>query len=269
MQSLNRSAARILNASRLRPKLALVLGSGFQTVLEQFSVDREIPYSQLPGFPPLTVPGHQPRLVIGRLEKVPLYIMCGRAHFYEGHSMPAITFPIRVLARCGIQSLLLTNAAGGIHPMFRRGDFMAIADHINLMGINPLRSEPGGNPPEFLDLSDVYDRELRQRLLRAGKKARVPLRTGIYIAVPGPTYETAAEIRAFAKLGADAVGMSTVPEAIVARSCGMKVAALSSITNLAAGRHRGPLSHAEVLAAAEEMRSKLGKLLTHFVAGFE
>lgn len=179
--------------------------------------------------------------------------------------MAAISFPIRALARCGIQSLLLTNAAGAIHPKLHPGDFMALSDHINFMGVNPLRSEIDGDPPAFVDLSAVYDRELRDILIAAAKRTRVRLHSGVYIAVPGPTYETPAEIRAFARLGADAVGMSTVPEAIVARSCGLKVAGLSSITNLAAGRHPGELSHTHVLKTAEQMRTDLANLLTEFV----
>lgn len=259
------ASERILKHSPLKPALAIVLGSGLRTLLDHFQIAAEIPYSEIPGFPRLRVPGHEPRIVSGRWGSVPLFIVCGRAHYYEGHSMDAITFPIRVLAKCGIRTLLLTNAAGGINPKFRTGDLMILTDHINWMGVNPLRGAPDGDAPPFVDLSQVYDPELSASLLLAGKAARIPLQKGTYLAVSGPTYETPAEIRAFASLGADAVGMSTVPEAVVARSCGVRVAGLSLITNLAAGRNREPLSHAEVLKTAKSSGQKLAALLTRFL----
>jgi purine-nucleoside phosphorylase len=192
-------------------------------------------------------------------------LLSGRAHFYEGHPMEVVTFPIRVLAAFGVSALLLTNAAGGIHRRLRPGDFMCLSDHINLMGVNPLRGAPVPGLERFVDLSEVYAPELRRLLAVAARKARARLHSGVYLAVSGPSYETPAEIRAFARLGADAVGMSTVPEAIVARQCGLRVAGLSCITNLAAGRARGALSHSEVLETAARVRQTAAALIEHFV----
>jgi purine-nucleoside phosphorylase len=207
----------------------------------------EVPYARIPGFPNVRVAGHP-----GRLSLVDgTAILRGRVHYYEGRSMDEVTRPVRVLARLGVKNLLLTNAAGGIRRAFRTGDLMVIADHLNLMGANPLR---GG--PHFLDLTSVYD-------------TRIPslggLRRGVYAGMAGPTYETPAEIEMLRRLGADAVGMSTVPEAIAARQAGLRVVALSLITNAAAGTTRKPVSHAEVLEAAARARSamaaRIGRIL--------
>lgn len=179
--------------------------------------------------------------------------------------MAEVTFPIRVLAEFGIQALLLTNAAGGINSRYRPGDFMLLTDHINFMGVNPLRGGQTSGANCFVDLTQVYDRGLNQLLKKAARQARVRIRSGVYLAVSGPTYETSAEIRAFAKLGADAVGMSTVPEAIVARQCGLRVAALSCITNLAAGRSLRLLAHEDVLAVGRRVQSHATDLLRNFV----
>ena len=203
-------------------------------------------------------------LLIGRLGGTPVMVLSGRAHYYEGHSMAQATFAIRALAAYGIRDLLLTNAAGGVNRQFRPGDFMMLTDHINLMGTNPLRGEPVAGLPRFVDLTCAYDQGLRRVLKRASQGCAMKLRTGTYLAVCGPSYETPAEIRAFARLGADAVGMSTVPEVIVARQCSLKVAAVSCITNLAAGRSRNTLSHAEVLETAERVKRVAAQLLKNF-----
>src|ERR1051325_2461542 len=220
---------RLKSLSRLRPTLALVLGSGFHHVLGELEVDAEISYAKLPGFPPVGVSGHTVQLLVGRLGGAPVIVLSGRAHFYEGHPMTLVTFAVRALAAYGIRDLLLTNAAGGLNRKFRAGDFMILTDHINFMGTNPLRGAPMPDLPRFVDLTCVYDPGLRRLLHRAGRQCRLKLRSGVYLAVSGPSYETPAEIRAFARLGADAVGMSTVPEAIVARQCGLRVAGLSCI----------------------------------------
>src|SRR6266446_5963811 len=230
------AAARLQKLTRLRPHLAMVLGSGFHHVLSEFDVEVEVPFSKLPGFPPVGVSGHAGRLLIGHFGGAPVIVLNGRAHFYEGHSMRQVTFAVRALAAGGIRDLLLTNAAGGVNRTFRPGDFMVFTDHINLMGTNPLMGTPLPGLPRFVDLTRAYDEGLRRLLRRAGQQCGVKLRSGVYLAVGGPSYETPAEIRAFARLGADAVGMSTVPEAIVARQCGLKVSGMSCITNLAAGR---------------------------------
>jgi purine-nucleoside phosphorylase len=262
--NIEKNAARILEASPLRPELAVVLGSGFSALRQAVQVAAEIPYRALPGFAPSRVPGHAGTLVAGRLANVPVLILCGRSHYYEGCSLSDITFPIRVLAPCGIRTVLLTNAAGGINPKFRPGDFMCLTDHINFMGANPLRDEFCQERPCFVDLSETYAPSLNQLLAKAARQARVRLHSGVYIAVSGPCYETPAEIRAFARWGADAVGMSTVPEAIVARHCGLRVAALSCITNPAAGLSRKALCHAEVLAMGEQVSAKATALVTRF-----
>jgi purine-nucleoside phosphorylase len=259
------AAARLKKLSRLRPTLGLVLGSGFHHVLSELRVDAEIPYSRLPGFPPTGVSGHAGKLLIGHLGGAPVMVLSGRAHYYEGHPMALVTFAVRALAAYGIRDLLLTNAAGGVNRSFRPGDFMILSDHINLMGANPLRGGPVPGLPRFVDLTCAYDRGLRQLLRQAGRECGLKLRTGTYLAVCGPNYETPAEIRAFARLGADAVGMSTVPEVIVARQCGLNVAALSCITNLAAGRSRNRLSHEEVLETAERVKKVAAQLLKNFV----
>jgi purine-nucleoside phosphorylase len=260
------AVAKIKKTSRLRPKLAVVLGSGFNHVLSELDEDAAIPYAKLQGFPKLGVVGHEGKLVIGRLGGTPVVVLNGRAHFYEGHSMARVTFAVRALAACGIRDLLLTNAAGGVNRRFRPGDFMVLADHINLMGTNPLRGNALPHLPRFVDLSCVYDRRLNALLHQAARVGGMKLRSGVYLAVCGPSYETPAEIRAFARLGADAVGMSTVPEAIVARQCGLNVAGVSCITNLAAGRGKGPLSHTEVLETAKRVKDLATVLLKNFVA---
>jgi purine-nucleoside phosphorylase len=258
------AAARLKKLSRLRPTLAIVLGSGFHHVLSELEVRAKISYGKLPGFPPVGVSGHAGELMIGRLGGTPVMVLSGRAHFYEGYAMERVTFAVRALAGYGIRDLLLTNAAGGVNRSFRPGDFMVLTDHINLMGTNPLRGAPLVGLPRFVDLTCTYDEGLRRLVRRAGQQCGAKLRAGVYLAVCGPSYETPAEIRAFARLGADAVGMSTVPEAIVARQCGLKVAAVSCITNLAAGRSRQTLSHAEVLETAERVKNVAAQMLKNF-----
>ncbi len=264
------AAARLKKISPLRPALAIVLGSGFHHALAELRVAKKIAYAKIPGFPKPTVSGHAGELYFGHLGRTPVLVLSGRAHFYEGHGMERVTFATRTLAAFGITDLLLTNAAGGINKNFRAGDFMVLTDHINFMGVNPLRPTKltGKMPvlrlPQFVDLTEAYDKKLRGLLFRAGKISKLKLQRGIYMAVSGPTYETPAEVRAYGKLGADAVGMSTVPEAIVARQCGLRVAGISCITNLAAGIGRENLSHAEVLETAERVKNSGARLIKNF-----
>jgi purine-nucleoside phosphorylase len=258
------AAARVRKLSSLRPSLGIILGSGFDSVLSRVEVHGESPYARIPGLPPVGVSGHSGRVVVGNLEGTPVLVFSGRAHYYEGHSMETVTGSVRVMAACGITDLLLTNAAGGVNRQFRAGDFMVISDHINLMGANPLRGDVASGLPRFVDLTRAYDAGLRRWLEAAGRRCRVRLHCGVYLAVGGPSYETPAEIRAFARLGADAVGMSTVPETIVARQCGLRVAGLSCITNLAAGRTRQTLSHQEVLETAGRVSVAGAELLGAF-----
>jgi len=251
--------------TRLRPTLAIVLGSGFQQAISTLRIEKEIPYAKLPGFPPSGVPGHAGRLVLGRFGVTPVLILCGRAHYYEGHAMAEVTFAMRVLAALGIQDVLLTNAAGGIHPRFRPGDFMCLTDHINLMGTNPLRGPVAPGRERFVDMTRVYDERLTGLLQRSARATGARMHSGVYLAVSGPSYETPAEIQAFALWGADAVGMSTVPEAMVARQCKMHVAGLSCITNLAAGRGNALLSHADVLATGDRVKIAAALVVETFV----
>ncbi len=258
-------AAKLRKVSGLRPSLALVLGSGLSPLARLVETEAEIDYRNLPGFPAPTVSGHAGKLLIGRLGGTPVIVACGRAHFYEGHDFHQVTFPIRVLAHYPITDLLLTNAAGAVNRHFRIGDLMILEDHINLMGANPLRGKPPENGlTRFVDLTSAYDLGLRRLLQSAGRASGVELRTGVYLAVGGPSYETPAEIRAFSRLGADAVGMSTVPEVIVARQCGLRVAGLSCITNLAAGLGGKVVSHEEVLETAARCGDQSSKLLMAF-----
>lgn len=251
--------------SALRPTLAIVLGSGFNHVLTEMQVIKRVACTKVPGFPKPTVSGHAGELCFGHIGRTPVLVLSGRAHFYEGYAMERVTFAVRALAAFGISDLLLTNAAGGVNKNFSRGDFMVLTDHINFMGTNPLRGPSDDGLKRFVDLTDTYNAGLRKLLQAAGKNSGAKLRRGVYLAVSGPSYETPAEIRAFARLGADAVGMSTVPEAIVARQCGLRVAAVSCITNMAAGISLRKLSHAEVLETAEQVKDAGARLIRNFV----
>lgn len=258
------TARVLMKANGMRPKLAIVLGSGFGSALERMEVAVEMPYAKLPGFPKATIQGHAGKLLLGTLGGTPVAVLSGRAHYYEGHSMAEVTFAVRALAEFGVCDLLLTNAAGGVNRRFRPGDFMRLTDHINFMGTNPLRGPCPPGLPRFLDLSNVYDNRLGILLDKAARNAQVRWHRGVYLALSGPTYETPAEIRAFAKLGADAVGMSTVPEAIAARHLGLRVAAVSCISNQAAGLSPHALSHEEVLETAKKASRHTGALLEEF-----
>ena len=260
-----KTAARLHEATQLRPTLAIVLGSGFGHALERLHVEAEVSYSKLRGFVKPGVGGHAGRVVFGRFGDAPVCVLSGRAHYYEGHSMETVTFPMRVLAEFGVHSVVLTNAAGGINRRFRPGDFMCLSDHINWMGANPLRGPLAAGCERFVDMTRVYDKGLSGLIRKAAKDAGAKLHLGVYLAVSGPSYETPAEIHAFARLGADAVGMSTVPEAIVARQCGLAVAGLSCITNLAAGQGNALLSHADVLAAGARSGKTAAMLIENLV----
>lgn len=258
------SADKLRKLSALRPRLAIVAGTGLAAALDRVIADTRVSYDEVPGFAPSVVTGHPGELTIGRLANEPIIVLAGRSHYYEGHPISTVTFPVRVLAAYGVRALILTNAAGGINPRFRPGEFMSLRDHINFMGSNPLRGPVAGELPRFVDLTQVYDPGLTRLLQRAGKVCGLKVRSGVYLAVSGPSYETPAEIKAFRVLGADAVGMSTVPEAVIARQCGLRVAAFSCITNRAAGLGGGPLSHREVLETAARAQAAAGKLLFQF-----
>ncbi|HIM23173.1 MAG TPA: purine-nucleoside phosphorylase, partial [Verrucomicrobia bacterium] len=222
VQSSLQKATQILCASNpLRPRLAIVLGSAFGQVAEEVGDSAAVAFADVPGCAASGVEGHAGQFVIGRLGGVDVLLQAGRLHYYEGHSMDQVTFPIRVMAAFGVEQVLLTNAAGGIATGLAVGDFMRITDHINLMGANPLRGETPVGLPGFVDMSAVYSESLGQALGQAAADCGIKLKRGVFAAVSGPSYETPAEIRAFSKLGADAIAMSTVPEAIVARQLGL------------------------------------------------
>jgi len=252
----------IRGRSPLAPRVGVVLGSGLGEFAARVEGATAIEYSSIPHFKKMSVAGHAGRLVLGTIGAVPVAVLQGRTHFYEGHDILDVVFPVRVLGKLGVKSLLLTNAAGGIGKGLRPGDLMVIRDHINLMGINPLR---GANDerlgPRFPDMSAVYDPDFQDILAAAEKEIGLAAKRGIYLALSGPSYETPAEIRMLAALGADAVGMSTVPEAVCARHMGLRVAGVSCITNLAAGISKQPLSHREVTETAERVKGDFIKLL--------
>ncbi len=247
------------------PVAAIVLGSGLGGLAARIEGARRLPFREVPGFPLATVHGHAGVLIAGRLAGRPVVAMAGRFHLYEGHSPQLAGYPVRLLHALGAPVLVVSNAAGGVNRTFQAGDLMAIADHVNLMGRNPLEGplEPGD--VRFPDMSEPYDASLRAVLHAAADETGVALRDGVYASLLGPTYETLAEVRMLERLGIDAVGMSTVPEVIVARAIGMRVAGVSCITNLAAGLSPTPLSHEEVLETTQRVALSFEGLIEEFV----
>jgi purine-nucleoside phosphorylase len=247
-------------------RVALVLGSGLGAFADELESAEAIPYEEIPGFARPTVEGHAGRLVVGKVGGVVVAAMQGRFHFYEGYKLEEVTFPVRVLALLGASSLVLTNAAGGLNNSFEQGSLVVISDHLNLMGTNPLL---GPNDPRFgprfPDMTDVYDREYQDAAITEAHAMGLELRRGIYAALSGPSYETPAEIRMLRLLGADAVGMSTVPEAIVARQMGLRVLGISCITNMAAGVLDKPINHEEVIETGERVRETFAELLRRVI----
>jgi len=254
-------------ARRQQPaaNLAIVLGSGLGDFTESLQDAVSIPYTDIPDWPASAVVGHAGKLVVGAIAGKRVAALSGRAHFYEGHAMLVTTFATRVIGLLGIRTLILTNAAGGINLNFKPGTLMVIDDHINLMGTNPLvGSNDDRFGPRFPDMTEAYSKRLREIADQAAAARGVSIAHGVYVALHGPSYETPAEIRAFAAMGADAVGMSTVPEVIVARQLGLAVAGLSCITNLAAGRGNPLLSHADVLAAGQRAGETAAAVIEQF-----
>ncbi len=256
-------ATRVIRARiSVEPRTAIVLGSGLGGFADDFNEAVGIPYEEIPGFVRSTAEGHAGRLVVGKVDNVPVVAMQGRVHYYEGYSFEEVTFPIRTFKLLGIKTLILTNAAGGINVQLTQGALMVISDHLNLMGDNPLR---GPNDerfgPRFPDMTAVYSPELQELVVEEAKAAGVEVRRGIYGGLSGPSYETPAEIHLLRNLGADAVGMSTVPEAIVARHMGLEVLGISCITNLAAGIGDEPINHEEVMATGDRVRETFAELL--------
>ncbi len=261
------AAAYIAERTQHRPTIGLVLGSGFGEFADAITEADIIPYADIPNFPQSTVVGHKGRLVIGRMEGQTIMVMQGRVHFYEGFTMEEVTFPVRVMRAFGVDTLILTNAAGGLNPDFRAGDIMLIEDQINLLGLvgnNPLM---GPNDPElgprFPDMSTLYDRKLRELALSVAEEAGITLRRGVYVGLSGPAFETPAEVRMLRILGADATGMSTTNEALVARHGGMRVLGFSGITNEAIDQIDSPrfTSHEEVLETGKILVPRMITLL--------
>jgi purine-nucleoside phosphorylase len=247
------------------PRLALILGSGLGGIVRHIDERVEVPYAELPGFPAPTVIGHSGCAIIGTLDGVDVVAFAGRFHLYEGHSPGTAALPVRVAHAIGARTLFVSNAAGGIRRTFRPGDLMLIHDHINLMWRNPLTGPAHDNELRFPDMSQPYDLDLLALLRDAALDAGVPVVQGVYAAVLGPSYETPAEIRMLERLGADAVGMSTVPEVLAARALGMRVAGISCITNAAAGISATALSHAEVLEVTERVKGRFERVVRGFV----
>ncbi len=261
-------AARTIRARMsVEPRIAIVLGSGLGGFADDFDDAVRIPYEEIPGFPRSTVEGHEGRLIAGKVESVPVLAMQGRVHYYEGYALEEVTFPVRTFKLLGIKTLVLTNAAGGINVGLTQGALMVISDHLNLLGDNPLR---GPNDerfgPRFPDMSVVYSPALQELVVEEAKSIGVEVRRGIYGGLSGPSYETPAEIHLLRTLGVDAVGMSTVPEAIVARHMDMEVLGISCITNMAAGISDEPIDHAEVMATGDRVRGTFTQLLRKVVS---
>ncbi|MBN8539156.1 MAG: purine-nucleoside phosphorylase [Deltaproteobacteria bacterium] len=273
VESLEASVAYVRSVcppTKLKPRVAVVLGSGLGSFVNNVEVEAAIPYTDIPGFIPPSVDGHKGRLILGHVKGVPTAVLQGRIHFYEGHSMTTVAHPVRTAALLGCEIVMLTNSAGGLDPSMRPGDFMVIDDHINLMGDNPLKGpniEEFG--PRFPDMTEAYDRKLSGKMDEILKKMETKFYRGVYCGVSGPTYETPAEVRYLQQLGGKAVGMSTVPETIAANHLGLRVCALSCITNLAAGLSQNKLSHEEVTETARAVESKFGQFLVEFISSLE
>lgn len=253
---------------RAAPQIGVILGSGLAKAVPPLEDLTVIPYSRIPGFPLTTVRGHEGKLILGRLGKKRVAVMQGRFHYYEGHSMESIALPIRVLEYLGLRALVITAAVGSMRPAIKPGHLTVIADHINLMGRNPLRAfheEEFGEM--FPDLTGAYDPELRKLALRICRKKKIPVHEGIYVAVGGPTYETQAEIRAFRILGGDVVGMSVVPEVIVARQMGLRALVVTWASNMASGMKGASLNHENVLTLGDKVSDNLRLVLRELIAG--
>ncbi|MGL5574902.1 MAG: purine-nucleoside phosphorylase [Sarcina sp.] len=260
------AADYILEKSKYKPELALILGSGLGAIADTIEEAEYYNYSDIPGFPVSTVEGHAGRLVIGKLKGKVVVAMQGRFHYYEGYTMQEVTFPVRVMKLLGCEKLIVTNAAGAVNANYTPGDLMIITDHINLSGANPLI---GRNLSEFgtrfPDMSDAYDKSLRVEVKKIASELGMELREGVYAMFSGPTYETPAEIKMARTMGADAVGMSTVPEVIIAKHSGLQVVGISCMTNMAAGILDQPLNHEEVMETSERVRKNFIALMTSII----
>ncbi|WNS74104.1 purine-nucleoside phosphorylase [Bacillus sp. DTU_2020_1000418_1_SI_GHA_SEK_038] len=266
-QKIQQAAQFLKEKYNLQPVIGLILGSGLGVLGEEVEDALKIPYNEIPNFPVSTVEGHAGNLVFGLLNGVPVAVMQGRFHYYEGYSFDKVTFPIRVMKELGINQLIVTNAAGGVNETFTPGDLMLISDHINNMGSNPLIGPNDSRMGvRFPDMSEAYSKELRKLARNIAEKLNLPIQEGVYAGNTGPTYETPAEVRMLRTMGADAVGMSTVPEVIVARHAGMKVLGISCISNMAAGILDQPLNHEEVIETTEKVKAHFLQYVKAIVA---
>jgi len=257
-----RAAKFILSKTKLRPKIALVLGSGLGAFADEFETATKIPYAKIPHFPRSTAIGHVGQLVLGKVGGIPVAGMQGRVHLYEGYSAKQVAFPARVFARMGVKALIVTNAAGGINLNYSEGALVALRDHINLQGANPLIGpNDDRSGPRFPDMTRAYDPEFRRFAAEAGKNLSLNLHEGVYLALAGPNYETPAEIHALRTLGADLVGMSTVPEVLAARHSGIRVLGISCVTNMAAGITGNALTAEEVFETGTKVKNQFIALL--------
>ncbi len=247
------------------PETAIILGTGLGNLAENISDKTEIPYEEIPHFPVSTVEGHSGKLIFGRLGNKEILAMKGRFHFYEGYNMKEVTYPIRVMRELGIKTLFVSNAAGGTNPNFEIGDLMIISDHINLFPEHPLRGKNIEYGPRFPDMSEAYDKKLIKRAKEIAEEKGITIREGVYLGTQGPTFETPAEYRMFCRMGADAVGMSTVPEVIVANHCGIRVFGISIITDLGIEGRIVEVSHEDVQIAADAAQPRMTELIKELI----
>lgn len=262
LTNIQRASDYILKRSKYKPEIGLILGSGLGALANLIENPEYYTYDKLPNFPISTVEGHEGRLVIGTLQGKTVVAMQGRFHYYEGYKMEEVTFPIRVMKLLGVKTLIVTNAAGAVNTSFKPGDLMIITDHINLSGNNPLIGENLDLfGPRFPDMSNAYNKELRKIAKNVANSINIDIKEGVYAMMSGPTYETPAEINMIRTLGGDAVGMSTVPEVIVANHCGIKVIGISCMTNMAAGILEQPLNHEEVIETSNKVKNNFIKLM--------
>lgn len=266
IERLDKTAHYLKSKIDFIPEIAIILGSGLGKLADFIEGCIEVPYEEIPDFPRTTVVGHEGKLIFGTLKNRKVVAMKGRFHYYEGNEMDAVVYPVRVFKRMGIDNIIVTNAAGGVNTEFTPGDLMLITDHISFFCENPLRGENiDVLGPRFPDMSMIYDRMLRQTSMESAGKLGIDLKEGIYSYCKGPSYESPAEIKALRLMGADAVGMSTVPEAIVARHMGMRVLGISCITNMAAGVLDQPLNHAEVMETGKQVEQKFSGLVSDII----
>lgn len=256
IEKVNEAVAKIRESYKEQPTIGLILGSGLGVLADEIVNPVKLSYDKVPHFPVSTVEGHAGQFVFGELQNKQVVAMQGRFHFYEGYSIQDVTFPVRVMKELGVEILVVTNAAGGVNELYKAGDLMLISDHINFTGTSPLIGKNDNHfGPRFPDMSDAYQLSLRETARKIASQLNIPIQEGVYAGFSGPTYETPAEIRMMRTLGADAVGMSTVPEVIIANHAGMRVLGISCITNMAAGILDQPLSHEEVIETTDQVRS--------------